>query len=223
MKISREAVQREKSFFQGVFMTISFTMKIFLRGRIGGENIKWYMLLFAPVYTWLFFTFSVDEQVIRYPTFNFDLWGANLMTLKEAIIYIVPLLCLYQWYTRGRFEEVYERGESLFWESMESETLSADRIRQWLDPLLPLVLASLFYFIDIRLFLFFAIGGIALWIEEAIFNYRELRHNELQAGNIGRERRRRGQDPKGRKKQGREDVPRVVLVRHEEQEEYRTG
>ncbi|MEL6593364.1 MAG: hypothetical protein AAFQ68_24915 [Bacteroidota bacterium] len=219
MKVSRSVQKAEGKMWKAVFLSIPLTMKVFLRGRIGRETIAPYMFFIAPIYTWLFFTAFEGDKWVRMPTFHFDLWGANIMTIKELIIYAMPLLCLFHWFSLGRAELGHERGESLFWGSMEGEKLTMPLMRQWLDPLLPLILASSFYFLDLRLFFFFAIGGMALFIEESVANNKETRGQEIQKANVGRERRRRGLDPKG-KLVSNGEARLVQLVLHKDQPEY---
>ncbi len=219
MATSRDVQKTGFKVWKGVFLSIPLTMKVFLRGRIGRETIAPYMFIIAPIYTWLFLSGFENDELIRVPTFEFDLWGVNIMTIKEGLIYLMPLLCLFHWVRLGRAEVGHERGESLFWGSMEGERLKMPLIRQWLDPLLPLLLACLFYFLDLRLFFFFAVGGVALFLEESFYNNKEKRGIEVQMANVGRERRRRGLDPKGRQSKDRE-ARLVKLVTHEEQTEY---
>jgi hypothetical protein len=219
MRASKKVQKAEWKFWGALFASIPLTMKVFLRGRIGRETIAPFMFIIAPIYTWLILSAFEGERWFRVPTLDFELWGANVMTIKEIIIYAMPILCLYHWFSLERGREGGERGESLFWGSMEGDSLTRFTIRRWLDPLLPLVLASLFYFLDFRLFLFFAIGGVALFIEESIYNTREKRKREKQEATIGTERRRKGLDPKGGSRRDEEARP-VQLVTHQEQPEY---
>lgn len=207
-----------QSFIYGLVKSIPFSVRVFVRGRMGEATINFSTMIFACIWTWIILTRGIHWSVFRLPTFNFELWGYNIMTLKEFIIYAMPILSVFHWLTRASYDDIYERGESLFWGSIETEKLTGDMIRQWLDPLLILTLASMFYFIDVWLFLFFAIGGIGLFIEEAIVAARERKILKIQAGNVAREKKRQK-----RRKTRSGDLSvakRVVRVDHREQEEY---
>ena len=157
----------------------------------------------------------------RLPRFDFSYWDLGFTTgvLKEVVFYAVVVLIIFQWFTRDK-DNVIDRGKSHFWGSLEKEGIPELVIHRWLDPLLAITMALFFYFIDLPLFFFFLIGGVALWVEESGVVWRHKRAVRNEKIVLAEQKKRYGGGPSQVQKGKKGDIPVVTFVSKEEQERF---
>jgi hypothetical protein len=208
-------------FVVGIFSGIALSARGFIRERMGSNTFGVITIFFASIWTYFILTFSSWDPWPPVPIPTFEFWGFNVMTLKEIIIFSVPLLGLFHSFTRD-IDDGDVFGESLFWQwsGFEGDYASVVKKYAWLDAALFLVLASLFYFVDIYLAVFFAVSGLIMAIEEHFIIYQEFdakSRREVQAKRKEERRRGGGNTKKEGAQSGRR---RASVITKEEQQKY---